>query len=62
MSTAKFTEGSRVRVTVGGRTRLGRVERVVQGAKRNARRLYFVAAESNGDMLGRYRSDEISAR
>lgn len=62
MSTAKFDEGARVRVNHGGRTRLGRVERIVTGAKRNARRWYFVSAEANGAMLGRYRSDEISAR
>lgn len=62
MSTAKFHEGDRVRVYSNGRARLGRVSQIVAGAKRNARRWYFVAAETDGSMLGRYRSDEVQAR
>lgn len=62
MASPKFDQGSRVRVYVDGKPRLGRVQSVIVGAKRNARRLYMVTAESNGLMLGRYRSDELISR
>lgn len=62
MSKPKFQEGAKVRVAVDGRNRLGRVSGVIAGAKRNARRYYMVTAESNGALLGRYRSDELLAR
>lgn len=62
MANAKFAENAKVRVYHNGRVRLGRVTSVVTGSKRQARRHYFVAAESNGEPLGKYRSNELWER
>jgi len=62
MSLPKFNTNSKVRVLIDGKARLGRVAEVIPGAKRNARRLYNVIAESNGATLGTFRSDELTFR
>lgn len=61
MANAKFSEGAKVRVSIDGRSRLGRITQVVTGTK-TGRRLYNVVAESNGTTLGTFRSDDLVSR
>jgi hypothetical protein len=61
-TTAKFTVGSKVRLVIDGRPRLGYVSNVLMGAKRGARRLYEVRAQAGGRTLGTFRSNDLYSR
>lgn len=62
MAAPKFSMGDRVRVFVNGRVRRGHVSQVQTGHKRGERRLYLVAADTDGSGLGTYISTELMPR
>lgn len=62
MAAPKFTLGDRVRVYVNGRVRRGHVSKVLTGHKRGDRRVYQVAADTDGSGLGFYISKELMPR